>query len=192
MFADESGFNLAMIPEYAYAPKGERALASVPKNRGGNTSLIAAISLHDGVTAPMTLSGSIDGLAFEVWVREVLGPHLRPGQVVIIDRLNVHRRRRVKELIEASGCKVMFLPSYSPDLNPIEWAFSKIKNFVKAAKARTPDALDEAIAQAIKSVTLQDVRAWFELAGCPGHSLSGDAVFDVKPLHELGRTAFGT
>lgn len=170
MFVDESGFNLAMTPLYAYAPKGERAYGHVPKNRGENTSLIAAISLHEGVTAAMTLTGSVDGLAFEVYVKEVLCPRLQAGQMVIVDRLSVHKRAEVKELIEARGCEVVFLPSYSPDLNPLEWALSKIKALVRQAKARTKEALDEAIAAAIKAITLQDVLEWFQLAGCAVHS----------------------
>jgi transposase len=143
----------------------------VPKNRGENTSLIAALSLHEGVTAVMTVEGAVDGLAFDAYVREVLCPSLRPGQVVILDRLNVHRRKEVKALIKAKDCDVQLLPSYSPDLNPIELAFSKLKDFVRRLEARTREALDDAIAAALKSISLQDVIGWFRHAGYGHHSL---------------------
>lgn len=171
VFVDESGFKLDMTPLYAYAAKGERAYGSVPKNRGDNTSLIAALSLDEGVVAAMTLTGAVDGAAFESYVREVLAPRLRPGQVVILDRLSVHRRNEVREAIEAKGCELLFLPSYSPDLNPIELAFSKLKQWVRRAEARTRQALDNAIAAALRTITLQDVIGWFAHAGYGHHSL---------------------
>ena len=171
MFVDESGFKLDMTPRYAYAPIGERAHGSVPKNRGENTSLIAALSFDEGVTAAMTLEGAVDGVAFEGYVREVLCPQLRTGQVVILDRLSVHQRQGVREAIEARGCEVRFLPGYSPDLNPIELAFSKLKAFVRQAEARTREALDRAIAAALRTVTLQDVIGWFKHAGYGHRSL---------------------
>lgn len=171
VFVDESGFNLAMTPQYAYAPKGERAYGSVPKNRGDNTSLVAAVSLDEGVTAAMTVEGAIDGLAFGAYIHEVLCPYLRPGQVVILDRLSVHKRKEVRDAIEAKGCKLLFLPGYSPDLNPIELAFSKLKQWVRQAEARTREALDDAIAAALKTITLQDVIGWFRHAGYDHHSL---------------------
>lgn len=160
-----------MTPLYAYAPKGERAYGRVPKNRGENTSLIAAMSLDEGVTAAMTVEGAVDGLAFDAYVHEVLCPSLRPGQVVIFDRLSVHKRKEVREAIEARGCEVLFLPSYSPDLNPIELAFSKLKEFMRRIEARTRDALDDALAAALATVTLQDVIGWFNHAGYGHHSL---------------------
>lgn len=169
VFVDESGFQLNLTPSYAYAPRGERAYSSVPKNRGENTSLLAAISLDEGVCAAMTLTGAVDGAAFEVYVKQVLCPQLRTGQVVILDRLNVHKNRQVREAIEAQGCELLFLPSYSPDLNPIELAFSKLKSWVREVEARTREALDDAIADALKTVTLQDVLGWFGHAGYNHH-----------------------
>ena len=171
VFVDESGFRLDMIPLPAYAPKGERAYGSVPKNRGENTSLIAAMSLDEGVTAAMTVEGAVDGLAFDAYIHEVLYPQLWPGQVVILDRLSVHKRKEVREAVEARGCEVLFLPSYSPDLNPIELAFSKLKQWVRQAQPRTREALDDAIAAALKATTLQDVIGWFNHAGYEHHSL---------------------
>lgn len=160
-----------MTPLYAYAPKGERAYGRVPKNRGENTSFIAAMSLDEGVTAAMTVEGAVDGLAFDAYVKEVLCPSLRPGQVVILDRLSVHRRKEVRDAVEAKGCDVLFLPPYSPDLNPIELAFSKLKEFVRRVEARTREALDGALAAALKTILLQDVIGWFRHAGYGHHSL---------------------
>ena len=170
MFVDESGFNLAMTPSYGYAPRGQRAVGRVPKNRGENTSLVAALSLDEGVAAAMTLTGAVDGVAFEVYIEKVLCPLLRPGQIVVMDRLGAHKATEVRNAIEARGCELIFLPSYSPDLNPIELAFSKLKAFVKRVAARTRSALDSAIAAALKTVTLSDVLGWFEHAGYWHHS----------------------
>ena len=165
VFIDESGFNLAMTPLYARAPKGRRAYGQVPKNRGENSSLIAALSLDEGVCAAMTLEGAVDGIAFKVYVQQVLAPMLRPGQIVVLDNLRVHKSQAVREMIEAQGCELLFLPSYSPDFNPIEQAFSKLKAFVRKHKARTKQALDDAITTALKAVSLQDVIGWFSHAG---------------------------
>ena len=170
MFVDESGFNLAMSPQYAYAPEGQRAIGRVPKNRGENTSLIAALSLDEGVTAAMTLRGAVDGLAFEVYILKVLCPLLRPGQIVVMDQLRSHKNVEVRNAIEARGCELVFLPSYSPDLNPIEQAFSKLKAFIKRLATRTHLALDAAIASALKTVTRSDVLGWFKDAGYSRHS----------------------
>lgn len=167
---DESGFNLAMTPAYGYAPRGQRAVGRVPKNRGENTSLIAALSLDEGVIAAMTLTGAVDGMAFETYVRQVLCPLLRPGQIVVMDQLSAHKSSEVQNAIQARGCEEIFLPSYSPDLNPIEQAFSKLKTLVRRLEARTRLALDAAIAAALKRVTLSDVLGWFEHAGYLRHS----------------------
>lgn len=111
----------------------------------------------------------MDGAAFEIYVKEVLCPQLQAGQVVVLDRLNVHKNRRVREAIEAKGCTLLFLPDYSPDLNPIELAFSKLKTWVRQLEARTRQALDDAIATALKTITLQDVMSWFAHAGYTHH-----------------------
>lgn len=169
VFIDESGFNIAMVPLYARAPKGRRAYGQVPKNRGENSSLIAALSLDEGISAAMTLEGAVDGIAFRIYVQEVLVPKLRPGQIVVLDNLQVHKNQAVREAIEAQGCELLFLPSYSPDFNPIEQAFSKLKTFVRKHKARTKQALDDAIAAALKAITLQDVIGWFSHAGYLPH-----------------------
>ena len=170
VFVDESGFNVAMTLPYAYAPRGQRAVGRVPKNRGENTSLVAAISLDEGVGDAMTLTGAVDGVAFLAYIEQVIAPKLRPGQIVVLDQLGVHRKPEVREAIEARGCELVLLPGYSPDFNPIELAFSKIKAFVKAVGARTRGALDSAIAAALSTVSLGDVLGWFEHAGVTNHS----------------------
>lgn len=164
VFVDESGFHLAMTPRYARAPTGQRAYGQVPRNRGANTSFLAALSLN-GLQAAMTLQGSVDGVAFETYVARVLLPTLTPGQIVVLDNHRIHKSDRVAQLLAARGCSLLFLPPYSPDLNPIEEALSKIKTFVKPCQARARDALDQAIAAALKTITLQDILGWFGHAG---------------------------
>lgn len=166
MFVDECGSHIALTREYARAPKGQRAVGSVPRNRGENISLIAALSVQ-GIGAELAIEGAVDGAVFEVWVEQVLLSWLRPGQTVIWDNLRVHYRHRVRQLIEQAGCSVVFLPPYSPDFSPIENAFSKLKAALKAAAARTKLALLDAIAAAIYTISSQDILAWFNHCGYP-------------------------
>lgn len=165
VFVDESGFNTSMTRLRARAPKGERAYGKAPRNRGKNTTLIAAITLEGAMGESMTLEGATDALAFEAYVEHFLAPSLEEGQVVVLDGLGAHRTDRVRELVEARGADLVFLPSYSPDMNPIEEAFSKIKQLVHKVGARTREALVEAIARALVAVTLEDVGGWFTHAG---------------------------
>jgi transposase len=165
VFVDESGFRTSMMRLRARAPKGKRAYGKVPRNRGKNTTLIAAITLEGAMGRPMTMEGGTDALAFEAYVEHSLAPSLSEGQVVVLDGLGAHRTERVRELIEARGANLVFLPSYSPDLNPIEEAFSKIKHLVRKARARTREALIDAIARALAAVTPEDAAGWFAHAG---------------------------
>jgi transposase len=165
VFIDESGFHTSMTRLRARAPKGERAYGEVPRNRGKNTTLIASISLEGVMGEAMTIEGATDAEVFEAYVEHFLAPTLTEGRVVVLDGLGAHRTQRVRELIEARGADLLFLPSYSPDLNPIEEAFSKIKNIVRKAGARTREALVEAIALALSAVTLEDVEGWFAHCG---------------------------
>jgi transposase len=164
VFVDESGTHLALSPRDAWAPRGQRAPGHVPRNWGRNTTLVAALRLS-GLQAPWTIEGAMDTDAFTVYVQEVLGPTLQPGQVVLLDNLSVHKPARIRELIEARGCQVVFLPAYSPDFNPIEEAFSKLKAHLRRVGARTRDALLDAIEQAVGMVTAADARGWFGHAG---------------------------
>ena len=165
VFVDESGFHTSMTRLRARAPKGERAYGKVPRNRGKNTTLIAAMTLEGSMGESMTIEGATDALAFEAYVEHFLAPTLKEGQVVVLDGLGAHRTQRVTELIEARGSQLMFLPSYSPDLNPIEEAFSKIKGIVRKVGARMREALMEAIELALAAVTPEDVAGWFAHAG---------------------------
>jgi transposase len=165
VFVDESGFHTSMTRLYARALKGKRAYGKVPRNRGKNTTLIAAITLEGAMGAPMTVEGATDSEAFEAYVEHFLAPTLREGQVVVLDGLGAHRPKRIRELVETRGADLVFLPSYSPDLNPIEEAFSKVKALVRKEGARLSEALVEAIGRALAAVTAEDAAGWFAHAG---------------------------
>jgi transposase len=164
VFVDESGTHISMDRLRARAPRGQRAYGKVPRNRGKNLTLIASMSLY-GMGEAMCVKGATDSQAFEVYVEHFLAPTLQQGQVVVFDNLGAHKPRRVRELIEARGAEVLFLPSYSPDLNPIEEAFSKIKGLLRKLGARTHEALLEAIANALWAITPQDAAGWFDHCG---------------------------
>ena len=163
-FVDEAGVNLALTRLFGRAPKGRRVSDSVPQNYGENVTMLGALSVS-GVEALMTVNGATDGDIFLVFVRQVLSPTLRKGDVVIWDNLGAHRSQVVREAVEQRGARLIFLPPYSPDLNPIERCWSKIKTALRAAKARTREALEAAIKQALAAVTESDARAWFEHCG---------------------------
>ena len=165
VFVDESGFHTSMTPLRARAPRGQRAYGKVPRNRGKNTTLIASITLEGAMGESMTIEGATDALAFEAYVEHFLAPSLKEDQVVVLDGLGAHRTEKVRELVEARGADLLFLPSYSPDLNPIEEAFSKIKGIVRKVGARTREALEEAIAAALCAVTSEDAVGCFAHAG---------------------------
>ena len=165
MFVDESGFNTSMTRLYARAPRGRRAYGRVPRNRGKNTTLIASITLEGGMGESAAIEGATDALAFEAYVERFLAPSLKAGQVVVLDGLGAHRTQKVRKLVEARGADLLFLPAYSPDLNPIEEAFAKTKGLVRKAGARTREALLEAIGRALATVTPEDAAGWFGHAG---------------------------
>ena len=164
VFVDEMGANISLSPLYAWAPKGERAHCSVPRNRGPNTTLLSSMTL-EGMGSSLTVEGATTSVVFETYVEQVLAPTLRKGQVVVMDNLSAHKGERVRELIEGRGCEVLYVPCYSPDFNPIEEAFSKIKGLLRKAEARTREALVEAIGAAISAVTSTDARGFFEHRG---------------------------
>ena len=153
-----------MTPRYAYAPRGQRAVGKVPRNYGATMTLIASLSLS-GMGEAMLLDGAADAAAFEVYIEQRLAPSLRPGQIVILDNLSIHLGSRVKQAIEAKGCRLLCLPAYSPDFSPIEEAFSKVKTFLRHQGARTREALQEAIGQALDLITTHDARGWFQHCG---------------------------
>jgi len=161
---DEIGLNLDLTPRYSRAPRGQRAFQTVPRNTPVNTTLIGSCSLA-GMGPSMMLTGGVDSAAFEAYLSEVLGPNLREGQIVLLDNLSVHISARVAELVAAHGCTVWYLPSYSPDLSPIELAFAKFKDLVRRAGARTREALEQAVAEAWSQVTKEDLQSFFRHCG---------------------------
>jgi transposase len=164
VFVDEMGTNTSLSPVYAWAKKGQRAYWSVPRNRGANTTVLCSMSLR-GMGPSLTVEGATDTALFEAYVEQILAPMLRSGQVVVMDNLSAHKGERIRELIEERGCKLLYLPSYSPDFNPIEEAFAKIKRLVREAEARTREALIEVIGSALSAVTTEDIRGFFEHCG---------------------------
>lgn len=164
VFLDESGAKTNMTRLYGRAKDGQRCHDDAPCGRWSTTTMISSVRL-DGATAAMVIEGATTGDVFEAYVREVLCPTLRPGDVVVMDNLSSHKRPTVERLIEQVGASVRFLPPYSPDLNPIEMMWSKVKAFLRAAKARTQQALLAAIAAALKTVTADDAKGWFTKCG---------------------------
>lgn len=164
VFLDETSTATNLTRRYARAPGGARAVGYTPRNYGQRTTLLAALT-PTGLDAPMLLAGAVDTAAFVAYVEQVLCPTLRPGQIVILDNLSCHRAAAVRAAIEHAGCALWFLPTYSPDFNPIELAFSKLKTALRAAGARTQAALDQAIVAALDAITHADARAWFRHCG---------------------------
>ena len=153
-----------MVRRYARAPKGERAYGSVPRNRGKNTTLLA--SMKPGGMGPcLVVEGSTTKEIFEAYVEHFLAPTLQEGQVMVLDNLSSHKGERVRELVEARGAELLFLPAYSPDFSPIEEAFSKVKALLKKASSRTREALIEAIGRTLSAVTPEDAEGWFSHCG---------------------------
>jgi transposase len=164
VFVDECGTHTSMAPIHGYAPKGERSRLAVPRKRGKNTTLLKSMTLL-GMGPSLAVEGATTARVFETHVKKLLAPSLEEGQVVVMDNLGAHRPKRVRELIEARGCQLIYLPSYSPDYNPIEEAFAKIKNLLRKAAARSKEALIEAIGTALCAISVRDARAFFEHAG---------------------------
>ena len=164
VFVDEMGTNTSLAPLYAWSPKGERAHCSVPRNWGSNVTLLASMSVG-GMGACLAVEGPTTREVFETYLQRLLVPSLKPGQVVVMDNLSAHKGSRVRRLIEEHGCELIYLPPYSPDLNPIEEAFAKLKALLRKAGARTCEALIEAMGWAIEAVTAKDARGFFEHRG---------------------------
>ena len=164
LFVDECGLHTSPAPIYGYAPKGERLRLSVPRSRGKNTTLLSSMTI-EGMGPSLAVEGASAARVFETYVEKALVPSLGAGQIVVMDNLGVHRPKRIGELIEQQGCELLYLPAYSPDYNPIEEAFSKIKSLLRKAAARSKEALVEAIGAALSAVTVADARGFFEHAG---------------------------
>jgi transposase len=165
VFVDEMGVHTSLAPVYGYSLRGERLRLKVPRNRGKNTTLLASITLLGGMGETMAVEGSTDREVFESYVEHALAPTLEAGQVVLMDNLSAHKPARVRQLIEERGCELIYLPAYSPDFNPIEEAFSKIKGKLRQAGARTKDALVEVLGEALSAISVQDAQGYIEHAG---------------------------
>ena len=166
VFVDESGSNTALALRYGWAPRGERATGRAPCNRGTNTTILAALTCR-GLLATMTVEGAANIGVFLTYLDQVLCPALRRGQTVVLDNLSVHKNAAVEARINACGCRLVFLPRYSPDFNPIEGAFSKLKAFLRRTAARTQRTLERAIAAGLATITAQDAQGWFQHCGFP-------------------------
>lgn len=163
-FLDESGATTQMTRNYGRALRGERVREATPQGHWQILTMLAALTTR-GLRAPMTIPEATDGDIFLAYVDEVLCPELRPGDVVVLDNLSAHKVTGVRERIEAAGARLLYLPPYSPDLNPIEQAWSKIKQVLRSLKARTPETLENAVAEALKTITPENALAWFAHCG---------------------------
>jgi transposase len=166
IFVDESGLNLALTRLYARAPRGVRAIGSVPQNYGQSLTVLAALDCR-GVKAALLVPGATDRDVFLSFLEHVLGPQLRPGVMVVLDNLSAHKNTDVAEALRQKGAQLCYLPPYSPDYNPIEMAWSKIKTFLRGIGARTRRKLSRSLKIALTQVTPQDAKAWFRHCGYP-------------------------
>ncbi len=164
IFVDETSTHTALTRRRARAPRGERAIGRVPRNHGPNVTLLAALTPAGGGPA-LAVTGAVDGAAFALYAERLLAPTLRPGQIVVLDNLSAHKSADARTALEAAGARVLFLPAYSPDFNPIELAFAKVKARLRAAAERTPDGLVAATASAIDAVTAADARSFYAHCG---------------------------
>lgn len=153
-----------MARRYGRCAKGQRLKASIPYGHWKTTTFLAGLC-HDGLIAPLVLDGPIDGESFRAYVEQFLAPVLRPGQIVVMDNLSSHKVVGVREAIEAVGARVLYLPRYSPDLNPIEQLFAKLKALLRKAAARTVDALWAVVGQIINSLPALECQNYFDNAG---------------------------
>jgi transposase len=167
-FVDESGCNIAMTRRYGRARQGARAHDAAPKNFGRNVTILDTLSCQ-GLDAVMTVDGATDTAVFQAYVTPELAPTLAPDDIVIMDNLSAHKVMGINEAIEATGAKLLYLPPYSPDFSPIENCWSKLKAILRKVKARTRDALDDALKQSIDAITNIDALGWFKHCGYTSH-----------------------
>lgn len=161
---DECATNLNLTRRYGRAPRGTPVIGVIPRNTPPNTTVIASMSTA-GMGPAFMISGATDAHVFEGYLEHLLAPALRPGQIVVLDNLSAHKGQRVRELIEARGCQVWYLPPYSPDLSPIEHAFAKLKAWLRNVAARTPEALEQAVADGLDMISRDDAQGFFRHCG---------------------------
>ena len=164
MFLDESGVTTEMTRRYGRAPRGERVGEGIPVGHWHTLTVLGALTA-EGLLAAMTVESPTDGEVFLAYLEQVLCPRLQPGQIVVMDNLAAHKVEGVRERIESVGAQLLYLPPYSPDLNPIEPAWSKVKQLLRGAKARTLGVLETTLAQALSAITPQNASAWFAHCG---------------------------
>jgi transposase len=164
VFVDECSTNTSLSPIYGWSRRGQRVCFEAPRNWGANVTLLSSMTL-EGMGPSLAVEGSTTKAVFETYVDRVLAPSLSPGQIVVMDNLSSHKGPRIRELIVGAGCELIYLPPYSPDLNPIEEAFAKLKVLLGKAGARTREALLEAMGRALDAVTPSDARGYFEHRG---------------------------
>jgi transposase len=164
VFVDECGANISLVALYAWSRRGQRAYAKAPRNWGKNVTLLSSMS-RSGMGASLAVEGPTTREVFETYLEEVLAPTLWPGRVVVMDNLSAHKGRRVREIIESRDCELVYLPPYSPDLNPIEEAFAKLKGLLRKSGARSREALVEAMGAALDAITVGDARGFFGHCG---------------------------
>lgn len=163
-FLDESSVNLSLTRLYGRAAPDQRVVDQVPLPTGPHTTTLAVIGLT-GVTAPLMLSGAVNGTVFYGYITQCVAPTLQPGDVLFMDNLPAHKSAGIEALIEAQGARLIYLPPYSPDFNPIELAWSKVKTTLRRLKARTLPDVIEALNQALLAITSQDIQGWFTHCG---------------------------
>ena len=164
VFIDETWAKTNMAPLFGWAPRGERLKAKVPHGHWKTMTFLAALR-HDRVEAPWLINGPINGERFLLYVEKVLVPTLRPDDIVIMDNLGSHKAKAVRRAIRATGARLFFLPKYSPDLNPIEKLFAKLKHWLRKAARRTPDAVCDAIGHILNTVKASECKNYFNEAG---------------------------
>jgi transposase len=164
VFVDQCSANTSLSPIYGWSRRGQRVCFEAPRNWGANVTLLSSMS-RSGMGPSLAVEGPTTKALFEAYVEHVLAPSLKRGQLVVMDNLSSHKGSRIRELIEGRGCELMYLPPYSPDLNPIEEAFAKLKALLRKAEARTREALLEAMGRALDAVTASDARGFFEHRG---------------------------
>ena len=164
VFIDETWASTNMARRHGWAPRGERLRVGIPHGHWKTTTLVAGLTLR-GMIAPLVLDGPINRIAFETYVEKVLIPELRPGDIVVMDNLSSHKGPKVREMIEATGASLLYLPPYSPDFNPIENAFARLKALLRKAAERTIDGLWTAIGRLVGTFTPQECANYFAAAG---------------------------
>lgn len=166
IFLDESSTPLTLTPQRARAPRGKRAVGRVPRGRWESITLVATVT-PKGMGPALTMPGALDRIAFDTFVDQVLVPSLSPGQTVVLDNLSVHNSAYARQRIESAGCQLRFLPRYSPDFNPIELAFAKLKHHLRQQQARTFDTIVSETGRAMSRITTDDIRGFYRAAGYP-------------------------